>query len=157
VEYAASHSIADTVAWLKADGLRVSNRMVSEFLSWSQDQQDLDNCGATLETFEEFCRKRNPDWSPEKVRETACAFFIEQSVGRKDAKTFNVIANLALRDKEGKTKAKFEERKISVTERKIALLEKKAAAYDQARGVLENKELTEDERKARMRELFGLA
>lgn len=45
----------------------------------------------------------------------------------------------------------------SLEERKIALLEKKSAAFDQAKGLIENKELTEAQRAARMREVFGIA
>lgn len=41
--------------------------------------------------------------------------------------------------------------------RKLSLLEKKAAAFDAAKGLLENKELTEDQRAKRMREVFGIS
>lgn len=44
---------------------------------------------------------------------------------------------------------------LKIDSRKLALLEKKAAAFDQAKGVMQDKELTEEERKLRMRELFG--
>ncbi len=40
--------------------------------------------------------------------------------------------------------------------RRIALLEKKAAQSDQAKGILENKELSEEEKKLKMHALFGL-
>jgi hypothetical protein len=40
--------------------------------------------------------------------------------------------------------------------RRITLLEKKAAQADSAKGILENKELSEQEKAARMHELFGI-
>lgn len=41
--------------------------------------------------------------------------------------------------------------------RRLRVLEKKAAAFDAAKGLLENKELTEDQRAKRMREVFGIS
>ncbi len=43
-----------------------------------------------------------------------------------------------------------------LTERRIVVLEKKAQQADAAKGLLENKALTEEERAARMREVFGM-
>jgi hypothetical protein len=42
-------------------------------------------------------------------------------------------------------------------ERRIAVLEKKALQAEQAKGVLEDKELNEAQRAARMREIFGIS
>lgn len=47
-------------------------------------------------------------------------------------------------------------KKVMLDERKVALLEKKAAAFDTAKGVMQNKELSDSEKQARMHELFGL-
>lgn len=48
-------------------------------------------------------------------------------------------------------------KKVQLDERKLVLLEKKAAAFDAAKGVMENKELSEEQRAARMREVFGIS
>jgi hypothetical protein len=45
---------------------------------------------------------------------------------------------------------------IKLDERRVKLLEEKAKLADQAKGVMEDKALSEEERAARMRELFGM-
>jgi hypothetical protein len=47
--------------------------------------------------------------------------------------------------------------KVNLDKRKVAILEKKAAAFDQAKDVLTNKELSEEQRAQRMREVFGIS
>jgi DNA-binding phage protein len=57
----------------------------------------------------------------------------------------------------GKTKAEIEQRKLEQGERKLVILEAKAKLADQAKGVLEDRALSEEQRASRMRELFGMA
>lgn len=54
-----------------------------------------------------------------------------------------------------KVQESAESRKLD--ERKLALMEAKAVQADKAKGVLENVDLSEDQKSARMRELFGIA
>lgn len=51
---------------------------------------------------------------------------------------------------------RIKQQQVDQSERRLALLEKKAAQFDAARGVMQNKELSETERAQRMRELFGM-
>ena len=57
----------------------------------------------------------------------------------------------------GETRARIETRKLEQGERKLAILEAKAALGDSAKGVLEDTALNEEQRSARMRELFGMS
>ena len=66
------------------------------------------------------------------------------------------IATAGLSAQAETIKLKQKDQQIAQQDRKIALLEKKAAQADAAKGLLENKELSETERAARMREVFGL-
>lgn len=72
-------------------------------------------------------------------------------------------ANVLLMTEGMRTKAKQEEVKISLRkqklgldERDLKLKERKAAAFDQAKGVMNDKALSEDQKRQRMLELFGI-
>jgi len=138
-------------------GFHCSRNVLSKFFAWQGTQEELDQTNDWIAQYEEFCRKQNPDWSPERVRDNAIAFFMMQTAGQKDRKGFVQIASLDLKERTARTKAGFEERKLSLSDRKVALLEKKAAQADQAKGILENKELTEEQKRNRMREVFGIS
>ena len=107
-------------AWLAADGLRVSRRALSEFFSWYAARQDLQETSDLLETFEEFTRKRNPDWSEDKVRDVAIQFFMAHTVANKDVSKFVFVTQLDQNERFGRTKAGFKERQVSLAERKEA-------------------------------------
>jgi hypothetical protein len=142
----------------KQFGIRLGlDKQLSEFWRWYGAQLELEQSNDLIEQFEEFTRTRNPDWSPDKVRQTGIEFFMAHTVAKKDANKFATIVTLDQNERFGKTKAAQKERQLDQQDRKIKLLEKKAAAFDQAKGVLENKELTEAQRAARMREVFGIS
>jgi hypothetical protein len=132
-----------------------SDTSYSEFLSWHAAQLRLERNNNTIEQFEEFYRKKNPAASREEIRDSGIAYFLAASIAEDDKAGFNAIANLDLREKEGNTRAAFEEKKISIAERRVAVLEKKASQADQAKGVLEGN-LTPEQKQARMREIFGI-
>lgn len=105
--------------WLREDGLKVSQRALSEFLSWYQDRLDLQESGDTLEAFEEFLCKQKPGWTADKIRDTAIQFFISQTVGKKDVNQFATVVQLDQNERFGRTKAKFKEREITLKESKF--------------------------------------
>jgi hypothetical protein len=138
-------------------GFACSADVLFRFFRWQSTQESLENANDLVATFEEFARKQNPDWSPDKVRETAISFFLAHTAQTKDVDSFVSVAHLDLSERSAKTKAGFEREKIDIQKRKVALLEKKAAQADQAKGILENKELTEEQKRNRMREVFGIS
>lgn len=142
--------------WLAEDGLKVSRRALSEFFSWYSSRQDLQATGDLLETFEEFTRKQNPGWSADKVRDIAVQFFMAHTVANKDVNKFVSVALLDQNERFAKAKGKLEERKVSVAEGRLELLKQKAAQLDKAKGILGDKALTEDQKRQRMLQLFGM-
>jgi hypothetical protein len=150
-------SLEAILTWLRADGVKVSRRALSEFLSWYSARQDLQDTSDLLETFDEFTRKTNPTWSADKVRDVSIQFLMAHTAAQKDVYQFATVAQLDQSERFGRTKAQLDERKVKVSEGRLELLKAKAAQADNARGILSNKELTEQEKKARMHELFGLA
>jgi hypothetical protein len=138
-------------------GFHCSRQVLSKFFAWQGSQEELENSNDLIAQYEEFCRKQNPDWKPERVRDNAIAFFMMQTTGNKDREGFVEIASLDLKERQARTKASFEERKISLSERKVRLLEQKAAQADAAKQLLENNELSEADRRSRMHEIFGIS
>lgn len=129
------------------------DKQLSEFWRWYGAQLELEQSNDLIEQFEEFTRTRNPDWSPDKVRQTGIEFFMAHTVAKKDANKFATIVTLDQNERFGKTKAAQKERQLDQQDRKIKLLEKKAAAFDQAKQVVDSK-LTPEEQRQRLKEIL---
>ncbi|NOS70067.1 MAG: hypothetical protein HOP33_09065 [Verrucomicrobia bacterium] len=149
-------TIDEMRAWLKGEGVSVSSGRLSVYLESLRNLKELDQSNDLLEQFQEFTRKKNPDWSPEKVRQTGIDFFVAHTVAKKDANKFATIVTLDQNERFGKTKAAQKDRQLDQQDRKIKLMEQKAAAFDQAKGVMGDQALSEEQRASRMRELFGM-
>ena len=144
--------------WLKDDGLKVSRRQLSEFLSWYADRLDLQESGDTLEGFEEFLRKQKPGWTADKIRDTAIQFFISQTVGKKDVNQFATVVTLDQNERFGRTKAKFKEREITLKESKFQFDAVKACRKQlpALKAIESNKSLSESAKTQMfMEKLFG--
>jgi hypothetical protein len=129
---------------------------LSVFWSWQAHQMRTESYNAKIEQFEEFYAKQNPNASRERVRDAAISFFMTETAANGDREGFVDVANLDLREREGATRARFEERKINVSERRVALLEQKAAAFDQAKKISDSK-LTPAEKDSEYRRIFGMS
>ena len=113
-------SFAAIIKWLREDGVKVSPRMLSEFLSLYGARLDLQETGDLLETFEEFTRKRNPDWSAEKVRDVSVQFLMAHTAAKRDVNKFVSVGMLEQNERFGRTKAGFKERELQLKEQKSA-------------------------------------
>lgn len=133
--------------WLAEDGLKTSVRALSEFRRWYAAQQDLQETSDLLETFEEFTRKQNPDWSADKVRDVSIQFFMAHTVATKDVNKFVPLVQLDQNERFGRSKAGFKEREVSLAEAKAADAKKseqeKALEFclDEAKGFPEVQDL----------------
>lgn len=106
-EHARSHTLAETVAWLKEDGLRVSQDTVSKFLSWYLLREQFRQDEETTETLLEQLKEEAPELSDEQLDELGQRTFSLLAVRRQDAETF-----LAVRS--AKFKAELEKQKLSL-------------------------------------------
>lgn len=138
-------------------GFYCSLDVLSKFFTWQDKQEDLEKSNDFIEQYEEFTQRQHPEWSPERIRDDATAFFMASATANKDLKGFALIAQIDQQERAGRAKVKFEERKISISDRRVTLLERKAAQADQAKGIMQDQQLSEDQRAARMRELFGIS
>jgi hypothetical protein len=137
-------------------GVNCSLSALRSFRQWQYTQMRWESRNELLEQFEKLCAQKNPAMSREKVRDLGITVFLAEELANKDRKGFVDVAHLSLAEETGKTKAANEQKKIQIAERRVALLEKKADQADKAKGLLENTELTEKEKEAQMRALFGL-
>ncbi|MEI8288785.1 MAG: hypothetical protein WCH99_04885 [Verrucomicrobiota bacterium] len=113
-------SLAALCKWLREDGIKATPRMLSEFLSWYSARLDLQATGDLIETFEEFTRKRNPDWSAEKVRDVAVQFLMAHTASNRDVNKFVSVGLMEQNERFGRTKAAFKERELALKEEKSA-------------------------------------
>lgn len=121
-EYLATHSLADTRDWLKADGIKTSVTALSLFGSWYALQQQLTRNESTVETLLAELGKTNPDWSPEQIQQVGQSFFNALTLQQQDPKAWAQVQSIQLKRDQ-----------LALDARKVALLEKKAAAFDEVK------------------------
>ena len=122
-----------------------SDSAYSDFRSWHFRQRQWDVLGDLNEQDEQTLKDRFPNLSADKIRDTVIKRqFAVAELMNDPTHTLKVI------------KASQNETALNLDSRKLKLLEQKAAQADQAKGILENPELSEADKKARMHELFGL-
>lgn len=66
------------------------------------------------------------------------------------------LKEMTQRDDLAKATRELKTKELDLTERRVKLLEEKAAQYDQAKAALGDGALTEDQKKERIRQIFGL-
>jgi hypothetical protein len=98
---------------------------LTRFHHWQKASEAMEVSAETTEQIGDFLRERYPDWTEEKMRETASAFFTMLAMSRQDTRGFACVARLGLesgRDRILAEKLKFDKAK---TERKLALNEQR--------------------------------
>jgi len=100
--------------------------------------------------------KENPADTYNTLLEVAGQIAFDKAMetdGQLDAETIFNFTKLVMHGR----KQAMEADHLELDKRRIALLEKKAAQADQAKGILESVELSEEQKANRMRELFGIS
>lgn len=141
-EYLAAHSLAETVAWLKEDGIKTSIASLSEFGSWYALRRQLSRNEQTVETLLAEYVKSDPNLSPEKIQAMGQAFFSAMSLAQQDPESWVQVQKLNL-----------QRAAMELDQRRVVLLEKKAAQLDQVKQVVESK-LSPEEQKKRLKEIL---
>jgi hypothetical protein len=96
-EYARSHSVDETVAWLAADGLQTSSGAVSVWLSSWRLSRQLRLNESTVETLMADYRQRNPQASEAELRAMGQSFFSALAIQQQDAKVWAMTQSLDLK------------------------------------------------------------
>jgi hypothetical protein len=151
---------------LKEEGVVVSPSTISRFLDAQRSSRLQEKLLARIASGAEQCAAveksfgKNP--APEletliKLHRVLSLQLATQSQENPELiKLADQLTRTAMEFVSGKTKAAQKEIELKQSERKLQILEKKAAQADAAKGVLEDKELTEGQRASRMKEIFGI-
>ena len=106
-DYARDHSIRETVAWLKEDGLDTSRTALSRFLSWWRLQEQFREDEATTEALLEQLRKEGSGLSEEQLDELGQRTFSLLAIRREDPDTFVKVRS-------ARSKAVLEQEKLKL-------------------------------------------
>ena len=113
------------LAWareqLATDGIKVSTGTLSEFVSWYSLQQRFSKASARAKQIEELLLERDPNMSPEKVREMGQAIFTLEAVDAGDAATFVSLESLKLAQESAAFKGKIVAAKHQLAREKFAV------------------------------------
>jgi hypothetical protein len=96
-EYASQHSLADTVAWLKADGLVTSSAALSGFLSSYRLALQLKRNESTVESVLEQLKTSNPEMTEEQLFSAGQSFFSALAIETQDAKAWAMTQDLRIK------------------------------------------------------------
>jgi hypothetical protein len=154
-DYARTHTLDDTIVWLKADGVRISRNRLSVWLSSYTLRRAFTQAANSTSEFQEFLKAEFPDIDPAELDRRASLFFQAEAMKAGDADTYLNFATARSKADLERAKLAQRERVIDQNDRRIALLEKKAAQADAAQQVL-TEELSPDERLQRIRQIFGM-
>jgi hypothetical protein len=90
-EYARSHSIDETMSWLRKDGLETSSGAVSLFLSWYRLQQRLAVNDSTVSSLLEDLKNNDPSLTNAQLEQAGQAFFSKLAIEQEDSLTWKRI------------------------------------------------------------------
>lgn len=117
-EYAQAHSLAETVAWLREDGLTTSAAALSEFLSWFSLRLRFQAAEQTSLDLIELLRRKKPELAESELQGWASEFFQLQAVQTGDASMYLKFASARFR-------ADLEKEKLKVRQETLALQREK--------------------------------
>lgn len=142
-EYARAHSLDDTVAWLRSQGIRTSRTALSNFLAWYALQQQLQRNETVVATLLEHLKSAG-DWSPEQLEQAGHAFFTALALAQQDVHAWTAAQKVALAREQ-----------LRLDREKFEHLRARAQQADAAATVAAS-QLADAEKMQRIREIFGL-
>ncbi|MEY4377274.1 MAG: hypothetical protein RJB26_1824 [Pseudomonadota bacterium] len=96
-QHLAGHTLAETRAWLAADGIRTSLRALSEFHSWYALRAQLSRNESAVEALMTQLRSEQPDWTPEQVEQAGQSFFTALALQQQDPKAWAMTQQVQLK------------------------------------------------------------
>jgi hypothetical protein len=159
---AGTGGLAFARAQLAADGVKVSLKVLSEFFSWRQLKENLE---ISFDREEQVLEQTG---DPKKAREACEHLLYRLSLATQDpalilaaAKVSDARRNLDLQEESGKTKARQKDAQIAQKDRDLALAERRVklleAREKTATDTLQDGTLSDAEKAAKMKQLFGIA
>jgi hypothetical protein len=109
-DYLRTHSLAETVEWLRQDGFQTGRTALSDFLSWYSLQSQFREDEQTTDSILEQLKAAQPDLTDEKLDELGQRTFSLLSIRRKDLKGFVTVRSAMTRAQLEKEKLKLREK-----------------------------------------------
>ncbi|HEY4414480.1 MAG TPA: hypothetical protein VGO57_02215 [Verrucomicrobiae bacterium] len=88
---------AETLKWLKDDGLETSLGALSQFFSWYSLKQQMERNESTVETLLEKVAAANTGLSPERIQELGQSFFTAMALEQQDPKAWYLTQQVGLK------------------------------------------------------------
>jgi hypothetical protein len=118
-DYALGHTSAETLDWLREQGIRVTGNALSMFLSQRQVRQQLAINAALLQILLEEVAKEDPTLTPGRIQELGQAFFSRMAIANQDSALWRLTQEIEFkRNRLALERQKFHE---LVEERKAAI------------------------------------
>ncbi len=159
-------TLAEMQAWLKAEACAISLSGLSRWLESARSARSQERFLTLVATGGRQCQELDAAFkkNPEPGIATLIKMFqviilklnIEGSANPENLKLADQLSRTALEFINGQTRAEFKRVELDQAERKLKLSEQKAAQADQAKGILQSKDLSEEQKRQRMLELFGI-
>jgi hypothetical protein len=147
-EHGGAHTLAETQAWLKADGIVVSQNCLSEFLAWHALEMRIQRREEAVHSITENFRKRHPEVSDAELFDIGQRTFSEIALAEEDAKAWTKVQEVAL-------KKTAEERATAIFQRDTCAAVIKWCADERARDIAASSLGNEEKIEALGPVLFG--
>ena len=95
-EYLVAHTLAETVAWLRADGLATSPASLSEFLAWYSARQKIAQREQKIQAWLECEKLEHPELTDEDLFTRGQRKFSILSIAEEDAEAWSKIQATAM-------------------------------------------------------------
>ena len=125
--------------------VKTSASALSNFFSWHPRSRVLERAATVTDEVVSKLKGAGIDLDDDTASRAGQAFFETLALQDGNADLFLDLRRLRQKDREH-----------HLTERRVALLEQKAALADKAKGVVDDQTLTEEQKAARLREIFRM-
>ena len=88
LDYARDHSLADTLKWVREQGVQTSGTALSAFLSWHRLREQLMANDSTVKSILECLKSSNPKFTAEQLQIAGQAFFSALAIEQQDAQAW---------------------------------------------------------------------
>lgn len=113
-DYARTHSIEETIEWLRADGVVSSSGALSNFLADWRLSEQMDLNATTVGVLMQSAKREHPEFTESQIAMLGQAFFSALALNQQDPDIWVATQRLALDKESAAARAAFEREKIDL-------------------------------------------
>lgn len=152
-------TLTDVAAWVPGRfNFQVSTSAVGNFYQWLELKRRMDARNVLADQLK-LALAQDPNFSEEQIKKAGQKLFMAEGIIEKDARVFKAMADSTQDDARLAQNREIIQLKKAAgkrDERKLAILEKKAAQADAAQGVSNDGTLTDEEKAAKLKQIFRM-